>query len=420
MAERAPGVALALALVLASGVATAGARADDGGAGVTFMVTVPPSTPVDAAVWISGNAAALGSWNGAGVRLEPRGEHQFAATVAIPAGTALEFKLTRGAWDTVEKGAAGDEIDNRRWVVRARDTVYVTVATWRDQTSARAAAKRSTRTGDIRVHAAFASRFVKPRDVLVWLPPGYAADTTRRYPVLYFHDGNNVFDDSTSFAGEWHLDEIGARLIGEGRAAPFIAVAVYNTPDRVAEYTPVADPRHGGGHAADYARFLVGELKPFIDRAYRTRHEPAATGIAGSSLGGLASLAIAMDHPDVFGLVGAVSPSAWWADRWIVARAATSPRTLRVWIDIGTAESGLNDDPGQYVSGARGVRDALVGAGFRDASAGEAPPGGGVVRYLEVEGGRHNESAWSARLDRILEFLLPPAAPAAPPRRARR
>jgi predicted alpha/beta superfamily hydrolase len=390
--------ALALVTALASGVVAARAVADASTARIMFIVSAPASTPADAVLWVSGNASALGAWNGAGLKLEPRGARVYGASVAAPAGASLEFKITRGSWDTVEKGPGGEEIANRRHEARDGDTVRVAVATWRDQTADRALKRPSTRTGDVRVHAAFPSRFVKPRDVLVWLPPGYAADTTRFFPVLYFHDGNNMLDDSTSFVGEWHLDEIADRLIRDGAVRPFIAVAIYNTPDRMSEYVPIVDKRHPGDvRAGDYARFLIEELKPVIDHDYRALKDSASTGIVGSSLGGLVSLAIALVHSNVFGLVGAVSPSAWWGDRWIVTRAARTPPSLRVWLDIGTAESGTPAESAHDVESVRALRDAMLRAGIPTKS----------LHYEEVQGARHNEAAWSTRLDRILVFLLP-------------
>ena len=370
---------------------------------VTFVVEAPAATPADARLWISGDLPALGSWSGAGVALAPLDERRWAGSVTLESDTPFEFKVTRGGWETVEKDARGGEIANRRAVAGARDTLVLRVETWRDQTEAKAA-RPSTLTGDVRRHLQFPSRCVRPRDVLVWLPPGYGTDSTRRYPAVYFHDGNNVFDEATSFKGvEWGVDEAAARLIGEGKVRPFIAVAVYNTPDRVSEYTTAADPRHEGGKGADYQRFLVEELKPFVDASYRTLTEPGDAGVVGSSLGGLISLDLSLTHPDVFGLVGCVSPAAWWAGRDMVRRAAlVRPAKLRVWLDIGTAEGTGHAGRKEGLDDARALRDALLAAGCRE---------GPRFHYEEVEGAVHDEGAWAARVGRILVFLLgPPGA----------
>jgi len=366
-----------------------------------IVVEVPDSTPADAPVWVSGDLPALGSWNGAGVRLERAAGGRYVVRVAIEGGAAFEFKVTRGSWETVEKDARGGEIANRRARAGERDTLLVTVAAWRDQAGGEPL-RRSTLTGEVRRHAAFPSRFVRSRDVLVWLPPGYGADRKRRYPVLYFHDGNNVFDVAASFKGvEWGADETAGRLIQSGALRPCILVGIDNTPDRMAEYTPIADARHGGGQAAGYERFLAKELKPFVDRSYRTLPGPDDTGMVGSSLGALVSLDLALQRPDLFGLVGCVSPAAWWAERDIVRRAASVGRgtALRIWLDIGSAEGTEKAGTKEWLDDARALRAALVTRGWRE---------GANLHYEEVEGAGHDEGAWATRLDRIMIFLLGP------------
>lgn len=385
-------------LVLGLGCAAAARAAD---VRVRFLVSVPASTPAEARIGLSGDLPALGSWDGAGFALSRGADGRHGGELRLPAGSRLEYKVTRGSWDTVEKDAAGGEMANRTLLVTGDTTVVLTVATWRDQVEGggRAAPRPTTLTGDVRRHASFASSFVRPRDVWVWLPPGYAADSTRRYPVLYFHDGNNVFDRATSFLGaEWEVDETAERLVHAGTLPPFIAVAVANSPDRMSEYAPAVDPRHGGGGAPRYARFLLEELKPFVDSTYRTDPSPAATGTVGSSLGAVVSLWLGFEHPEAFTRIGAVSPAAWLADRDLVRRAATAPDTgLRVWIDIGTAEGGDEAARRRTVDEARALSDALVARGYRE---------GEDLHFEVVPGGRHDEAAWAARVERMLRFLL--------------
>jgi predicted alpha/beta superfamily hydrolase len=370
-------------------------------AAVTFVVRVPGSTPAGSTLWLSGDRPELGNWSGTGLRLQPAADGTWTGTLPLPPETAFEYKVTRGSWDTVEKDAGGGEIGNRPGAATGGDdTLRIAVGAWRDQTEA-PAARVHTLTGDVRRHDAFASKFVRARDVLVWLPPGYDAQPKRRYPVVYFHDGQNVFDGATSFipGQEWRADEAADRLIRSGRLAPFIMVAVANTSDRMADYTFDADSGHGGGHSAAYFRFLLEELQPFVNRTYRTRNDPAHTAVVGSSLGALAALDLGLAHPDRFGLVGCVSPAVWWADTAIVRRVRTGAKpALRVWLDIGTEES-TSPSTGRrvWLDQARLLRDALLATGLR---AGED------LHYEEIEGAHHNEAAWAARIDRILEFLL--------------
>jgi predicted alpha/beta superfamily hydrolase len=216
--------------------------------------------------------------------------------------------------------------------------------------------------------------------------------------VLYLQDGQNVFDGATAFlAGkEWEVDETVERLAGEGRIEPLIVVAVDNGGERrLVEYTPTRDPHAPAGGGADlYGRMLVEELKPWVDRTYRTRPERGHTVIGGSSLGGLVSLYLGLKHPEVFGGIAALSTSAWWDDRFIARFVDALPGKpdTRIWSDVGTREDS------SAVSDARALRDALVRKGWRE---------GEDLRHLEAEGAPHDETAWAKRMPAV-EFLFPP------------
>lgn len=370
---------------------------------VTFEVTVPPGTPADAELWLSGNHAALGNWNGAGVKLTRSSEGRYTASVPLPAGTSLEYKVTRGSWATVEKDAEGRELPNRTWRVGSTpEQVSVTVARWADSPGAPPPPAPSTVTGNIRYLRGVASRVLpRKRDIIVWLPPDYDANPKRRYPVLYMHDGQNLMDAATSFSGEWHVDETASRLVRSGEVEPLIIVGVYNTEDRFAEYTPVRDDGEyaqlGGGSAEAYGRFLVQELKPLVDKTFRTRTDAPSTGLVGSSLGGLVSMYLGLTHPEAFRRLGVMSPSVFWAHRDIVTRvkALKKKPASRIWVDIGTDESHGSQET---VEDAALLRDALVARGWVL---------GKDLHYLEVPGAVHNEAAWADRFDDVLRFLYP-------------
>jgi len=254
-------------------------------------------------------------------------------------------------------------------------------------------------TGTIRTHPAFASQFLGPRDVVVYLPPGYDREPARRYPVLYMHDGQNIFDGSR-MGMEWQMDEIAERLITAGQIEPVIIVGVFNTEVRMDEYSPTAVDRRqpdgtvakGGGKADLYGRLLIEELKPFIDRTYRTRPEPRHTGIGGASLGGLVSLYLGMKRPDVFGNVLGVSSVVWWDDFVLlkILEGLAAKPDQRIWLDFGTQE-----DP-QYAVANRRLRDALLAKGWKL---------GADLRYLEQEHGGHDEISWASRVEPMLRFL---------------
>ena len=235
------------------------------------------------------------------------------------------------------------------------------------------------------------------RSICVYLPEAYFTQPDRRFSVFYLHDGQNLFDGRTSYvAGRtWEAGSTADRLTVAGEIEPVILVGIANAGiRRMAEYTPNRDFKMGGGEGKEYGRLLVEELKPFIDRTYRTLTGPADTGLGGSSLGGLISLYLGFLCPDVFGKLAVLSPSIWWSYRSIltfVNQADPQPRP-RIWLDMGTAE------------GARHVRDAdhlyrlLLRLGWRD---------GDNLSYFQAEGAVHDEAAWAARFDQVLRFLFP-------------
>lgn len=229
------------------------------------------------------------------------------------------------------------------------------------------------------------------RDLLVALPPGYDTET-RRYPVVYLHDGQNLFDPDTSHAGDWGLGAVLASLAEGG--VEVIAVGIPNAGrHRVYEYGPFRDPRLGGGGGDRYLDFLAESVKPLVDRSFRTDPRPEATAVAGSSMGGLISLYALYRHPEVFGAAGALSPSVWFADRAIlryVERWSAAARG-RLYLDVGAGEG-----PGP-VADVRALRDILVDSGRRL---------GDDLDYVEDEDGTHHEAAWGRRARRALPWLL--------------
>ena len=256
--------------------------------------------------------------------------------------------------------------------------------------------------GQLRKHEQFHSRFLRnQRDLIVYTPPGYADQSWRHFPVLYLHDGQNLFDGATSFipGQDWHVGATADHLIHSGEIEPLIIVGMYNTKARIREYTPTHVPKLGGGRADRYARFLIDEVKPFVDREYRTFSGSQHTGIGGSSLGGLVSLYLGLKHSRIFGKIVALSPSVWW-NQHVIHRFAGSlsiePRP-RIWLDIGTREGP------RIVPAVEQFRDVLLEKGWKL---------GHDLYYERVEGAEHNELAWAQRVGPFLRFLYP-AHPAA-------
>ncbi len=349
-------------------------------ADVTFRVTVPAGTAGPVHI-----AGSFQGWNPGSPAhaLNEQPDGTWHITLALPDGSPIQFKFTRGDWATVEKGPNGEEIPNRTHTPSGTQTLDLTVARWADGGS-------SSITGDVTTftHAPF----LGGRRVWVYLPPGYH-DSTARYPVLYMHDGQNLFDDATSFAGEWHVDETCESLIASGDIQPIIVVGIDNGGGaRINEYTPWPDGSFGGGGADDYLAALRDVLVPEIDARYRTIPERQSRFMAGSSLGGLVSCYALHTEYLTWTRAACLSSSYWWDDGHMLDYVTTIGRPFPVerWYqDHGTAESGIDN--------LNAMRDIAVNAGYVE---------GTDFRSVIGVGQGHNEAAWSARLPDALRFLV--------------
>jgi len=250
----------------------------------------------------------------------------------------------------------------------------------------------------VTLHPRFHSRFLRnDRDITVYVPPQYEAQPDRHFPVLYLHDGQNLFDPSTSFVPgrTWRVAETADAAIEAGEVAPLIIAGIANTGDhRLKEYTYVPDWKMGGGEADKYGRLITEELMPFINANYRTLHGREHTGMGGSSLGGLATLYLGLKNPDLFSRLAVLSPSVWWNHKSILGyiNETRLDHRPRVWLDVGTAE------------GRRTLTDAdllerrLEANGWRlDID----------LQYQRVAGGTHDEASWAERVGPMLRFLFP-------------
>ncbi len=243
------------------------------------------------------------------------------------------------------------------------------------------------------------------RDVLVYLPPSYH-HSPAAYPVIYMHDGQNLFDNATSFAGEWGVDETMEQLAYEEGLEAIIVGILNAGAHRLAEYTPFHDAHMGGGRGNAYLDFLVQTVKPLIDSDFRTLPGRRTTGIMGSSLGGLISLYAFFSHSAVFGFAGVMSPSLWFAEEAIYDYVAAAPfRPGKLYLDAGTRE--LGEQAGgrfhraaasrRYYAGVRRMKGILVRKGYRPLR---------DLLHVEEQWAGHSESSWGRRLGPALRFLL--------------
>ena len=252
----------------------------------------------------------------------------------------------------------------------------------------------------LRLHKDFSSRYLADqRDIIVYVPPGYDEDADRAYPVLYMQDGQNLFDPRTSFikGRTWQVREQADEGIRAGEIEPLIIVGIYNTGDRrLAEYTHDPDRKLGGGEAGDYGLMLTRELMPWIASEYRIHRDRRATGLGGSSLGGLVSLYLGLRFAQFFGRLAVLSPSVWWNNKSILAYLNEhAPQVWdrpRLWLDVGDRE------------GRRTLSDTEML--FRRLKANGWVPDE-TLHYERIHGGTHDEASWARRVRPALKFLFP-------------
>jgi predicted alpha/beta superfamily hydrolase len=370
------------------------------------LTTAPDAVPEGTPVYVAGS---FNGWNPGdpNFRMRRSGAGHFAIVLPETVRGPIEFKFTLGSWDTAEASESGHDAPNRVFMVpEAGPAAYSgTVPAWRVPGSAR----RSTATASVGVlsEAMSIPELGRTRRVWIYLPPDYGT-STRRYPVLYMHDGQNVFDAATSYAGEWGVDEtLDSLHVQEDRGA--IVVAVDNAQERrFDEYSPWKHPEHGGGDGDGYVDFLANTLKPHIDRHYRTLPDRQHTGVAGSSMGGVISLYAALKHPEVFGSAGVFSPALWVTPPLFdVARTFDPSRPKpRLYFVSGVLEG---TRPGAYVEAQQFMVAALASAGFR--------PGHEIVA-LDHADGTHTEGFWRREFPAAFRWMFagPPEIETAAPR----
>ena len=350
------------------------------------VVQTAISLGVGEQVFLTGSVEELGRWNVAAVPLTRMDDNRWEAIVTFHTDSPVEFKVTRGSWETEEVSANGSLLPNHVLTPVDGGRVEIKVAAWKD---ARGEKLASRITGDYRYLPQVKSKFLDlPRDVIVWFPPGYESHPTKRYPVLYMHDGRQVFDPATSTWGkDWQVDEIAQDMILNGEIEPFIVVAADCTDARRDEYSP--DKK-----GADYLRFLVEELKPMVDGTWRT--DPGRSAIAGASMGGLISFYAAWQRPDVYFGAACLSPA--FVERYgnpcfrMVEEAKGKWPDLKLFLSCGGA-AGLETE---LLDGTLKMANLLRTSGYPEKNL--------TVRIESWA--EHNEEAWSRMTPHWLRFLF--------------
>ncbi len=284
-------------------------------------------------------AGSFNNWNPehAGTQLEKDDKGRYTLGLAAPAGK-YEYKFTRGSWTTVECGDGGFPASNRTIEISGDTTIEVSILHWADHFPKQA--KPSTASANVRIieKEFFIPELNRTRRIWIYLPTSYQQGK-KNYPVLYMHDGQNVFEDSTSFSGEWGVDEALDTLgpqVGET-----IVVAIDNGGQkRMNEYSPFDMERFGKAEGDQYVDFLVNTLRPYINRQYRTKKCRKHTWVAGSSMGGLISLYAMLKYPKKFGGAGVFSPAFWIVPQLKETVAARAGKMKgRIYFMAGMQES---------------------------------------------------------------------------------
>jgi predicted alpha/beta superfamily hydrolase len=359
---------------------------------LTIRVIAPPSTSDEGRLVVVGGDSIWGGWNPAsGIPLSRESDSVWSITRGVPKGYALEFKITRGSWDTEALYEPGRRPPNSSVLVEEDTIVTLRPLGWADGILLHTPEGPSNDiVGTVRYHRGMkGARLRYPRDIVVWLPGSYLQDPEKRYPVLYMQDGQNIVDPRTSsFGYDWRIDEVADSLTHAQAMEEIIVVGIYNSPDRSAEYSNTETGRN-------YADFVIETLKPFIDSTYRTKPGPHHTAVMGSSSGGLISFLFAWWHPDIFW--GAACLSANFSiDAGDILQEVRDyegpPKNIHVYLDMGS--KGVDR---RLRAGCEAMFSLLKDKGYENDR--------DVVYYYD-DGANHNEQAWAARVWRPLTFLF--------------
>lgn len=338
------------------------------------------------AVYIAGNHKKFGKWHPGVIRLKKE-DDMWVKEFKFARGEQLEFKFTKGTWSTEALNDDSTKTSNISLDVVNDTLLTYNVNVWRRHDKVELPFEGQV-TGKVIYHRDLKSEGLNERDAIVWLPPGYESDTGRYYPVCYMHDGQNMFDPKTSAFGiDWQLDEAADSLIKKGEINPMIIVGITNTINRTKEYTP-------SDTSQIYMDFIINNLKPLIDRTYRTRPEREFTFTGGSSAGGTISFMLLWERNEIFSKAVCMSPAFKTLQIDLVSAVRSydgEKKDLRIYIDNG----GRGIDK-RLRSGIDEMVTVLKNKGYKEGE-----------DYLLVfdEEAEHTEAEWAKRIPGALRFL---------------
>lgn len=354
---------------------------------VTFIInSLPTSTPDGSSFYIAGS---FNNWNPGDNAFKLIMNSNNKPEITLPTGTgSIEFKFTRGSWESCEGTSGGGQIANRNFTYGNGQTVQITIAGWEDNGGSSGG---STAANNVHI---ISENFEMPqlnrsRRVWIYLPPDYET-SGKNYPVLYMHDGQNIFDSKTSFAGEWKVDECLNNLFSEHYEVPIVVAVDNGGALRIDELSPWRNPDYGGGDGEKYMEFMVETLKPYIDQNYRTYSDATSTALMGSSLGGFISHYSMLAYPDIYSKYGIFSPAYWFSDSIITSTQTQYQAHGRVYLMAG-------DNEGEsVVPDMQQMADIMRNKGL---SADD-------LRIKVIPGGQHNEALWQSQFEEAIIWLF--------------
>ncbi len=338
-------------------------------------------------IYVAGN---FNGWNpkDENYKLKPFGTTRRGIVIKDIAGGNYQFKLTRGSWDKVETTAEGNEINNRTIEVQADASVECIVAGWKDDFPNKPKPFTASKQVSVIDTAFVMPQLNRTRRIWIYLPKSYAT-SKKTYPVLYMHDGQNLFNEQTAAYGEWGVDECLDSLQTQTGKECIVVGIDHGGDKRMTEYNPYDNNRFGIGEGKLYVDFLVKTLKPFIDKKYRTQPKVSSTFIAGSSMGGLISAYAMMAHPTVFGGAGIFSPSFWLTSEiYNEAEKASWSTIPTFYFYAGEKESASMVADMDKVIAILGKKPKMLS------------------RRSVYPLGQHNEKAWSHEFDDFYKWIM--------------
>ncbi len=352
----------------------------------TVTITVndlPQNHPWEDPVYIAGD---FNNWNPGSDEHKLTLNDNNTYSITLTGTGKINFKFTRGSWAKVEKGANCAELANRSFTYGSSQQYTAKVVLWADMCGGTHTAQPNV---SVLSDTFYMPQLNRYRRIWVYLPPDY--DTSQqKYPVLYMHDGQNLFDAFYSFAGEWEIDETLNKLFMENGKKCIVVGIDNGGTHRINEYSPWINPAYGGGQGHLYARFLVETLKPHIDSLYRTLPDRENTGIMGSSMGALISFYTGLKYQNVFSKIGVFSPSFWFSPScYSFASETEKTADMRIYFLAGGQENGVAEHCNRMM-------DTLSEAGYTTEE----------MLLKTVPNGQHSEWFWRQEFRSAFEWLF--------------